>query len=147
MRRQEVIINILLILFSLGMIFWIIPAWTAEPQEFGLSGGTLPRLCCSVIGVLAAFQLISGFIKGIRADNGKGLTLEVCFHIVKWFAPMFCIIPLWNYCGFLAGSIAVIFVLLLMAGRRDFKLIVPIAVILPVVIMLVLRYGLQVPTP
>lgn len=147
MRRQEVIINVLLILFSLGMIFHIIPAWTAAPQEFGLSGGTLPTLCCSVIGILAAFQLFSGFVKGIRPDNGKGLTMEVMFHIIKWFAPMFCIIPLWYYFGFLPGSISVIFVLLLLAGRRDFKLIIPLAVIVPTALMLVLRYGLQVPTP
>lgn len=147
MRRQEVIINILLILFSLGMIFWIIPAWTADPQEFGLSGGTLPRLCCAVIGILAVFQLISGVIKGIRPDNGQGFTVAMAIHLVKWFVPMFCIIPLWYYCGFLPGSIAVILALLLIAGRRDFKLIVPLAVLLPVAIMLVLRYGLQVPTP
>lgn len=147
MRKQEVIINILLIIFSLGMIFYIIPAWTAEPTEFGIAGGTLPKLCCSVIGILAVFQLISGMIKGIRPDNGNGFNLEVLWHVIKWFVPMFAIIPLWWYCGFLVGSISVLLALLLIAGRRDFKVIIPLAVLLPVGIMLVLLYGLQVPTP
>ncbi len=147
MRRQEAVINVLLIIFSLGMIFWIIPAWTAAPQEYGLSGGTLPKLCCAGIAILAAFQLLTAFIKGIRPDDGNGITLEVLLHVGKYFLPMFCIIPLWNFCGFFIGSVVVILTLLLVAGRRDFKRIVPLAVLLPAVIMLLLRYGLQVPTP
>ena len=72
MRKQEFIINLLLIAFSLGMIFYIIPTWTADPQEYGLSGGSLPTLLCVVIALLAAMQIISGLIKGIRSDDGKG---------------------------------------------------------------------------
>lgn len=147
MRKQELIINLLLIVFSLGMIFYIIPTWTAEPQEYGLSGGSLPTLLCVVIALLAAMQIISGVIKGIRSDDGKGLTLEVVLHVFKYFVPMFCIIPLWRYCGFMIGSIIVLLALLLIAGRRDYVRIGLIAVLLPAGVTLVLLYGLQVPTP
>ncbi|MBR3881196.1 MAG: tripartite tricarboxylate transporter TctB family protein [Mailhella sp.] len=147
MRKQEIIINFFLLAFALGMIFWIIPAWTAEPTEYGLAGGTLPSLCCWSIATLATFQIISGVLKGIRENDGKGITWPVMLHMVKWFAPMFCIVPLWYYFGFLTGSIPVLFVLLLLGGRRDWKIIVPVAVGIPVLIMLALLYGLQVPTP
>lgn len=147
MRRQELLINVLLIAFSLIMIFGIIPAWTAPPVEYGLDGDILPTLCCFVIGSCAAFQIVSGVLKGIRPDNGQGINAELLLHALKYFLPMFAVIPLWYYCGFLAGCIPVLFVLLYMAGRRDYKLIIPLAAGIPVVIMLLMLYGLQVPLP
>lgn len=147
MRRQELLINVLLIAFSLIMIFGIIPAQTAPPVEYGLDGDILPTLCCSVIGILAGFQIVSGVLKGIRPDDGSGLTVELLLHALKWFLPLFSIIPLWYYFGFLAGSIPVLLALLLIAGRRDFKIIIPVAVGIPIAIMLIMLYGLQVPMP
>ena len=147
MRRQELIINIFLIAFSLFMSFWIIPAQTAAPTEYGLNGDVLPTLCCSIIGIVASFQIFSGMLKGLRPDDGNGLSVELLLHALKWFLPMFAIIPLWYYCGFITGSVSVLFALLLIAGRRDFKIIIPIAVGIPVAIMLLMLYGLQVPMP
>lgn len=147
MRKQEIVINMLLILFSAAMFFLVIPAWTGEPQEYGLSGGTLPKLCCAAIALLAALQIVSGILKGIRPNGGTGISREMLLHLLMYFGPMFCIIPLWKYCGFLAGSAAVLFLLFLAAGRRDWKRIVPLSVGIPLCIMLLLRYGLQVPTP
>ena len=147
MRKQEFVINILLIAVSLAMVFYIIPKWTADPQEYGLSGGSLPTLLCVVIGLLAALQIFSGLVKGLRPDDGKGLTLGVVLHVVKYFVPMFCIIPLWKYCGFMIGSIIVLLALLLIAGRRDYVRIAIIAALLPAGVTILLLYGLQVPTP
>ncbi len=147
MQRQDAVIDLILIAFSLVMIFYIIPTWTAAPEDYGISGGTLPMLCCSVIGVLAAFQLISGMIKGFRLGNGYGMNIGMVAHISKYFIPMFCIIPLWEYIGFWAGSAAILFSLLLITGRRNFILLIPISVILPAAIMIILRYVLHVPTP
>ena len=147
MRRQELLINVLLIAFSLIMIFGIIPAWTAPPVEYGLNGDILPTMCCSVIGIVAVFQIVSGVLKGIRPDDGKGINAELLIHALKWFLPMFAVIPLWYYCGFLAGCIPVLFVLLYLAGRRDYNVIIPLAAGIPVVIMFLMLYGLKVPLP
>ena len=57
------------------------------------------------------------------------------------------VIPLWYYCGFLAGCIPVLFVLLYLAGRRDYNVIIPLAAGIPVVIMFLMLYGLKVPLP
>lgn len=148
MRIQEFCINLLLACAGLLFIFVIIPQWT-EPgfDDVGLMAETLPSMCCWVIVGLSVLQIIEGLRLGLKKSDGKEISLEILVHMIKFFVPMFMIIPLWTYLGFFPGSIIVLATLLLVSGQRSAKVLLPICLLVPGVVYCLLWYGLNVPTP
>lgn len=146
MKRQEFILNCLLILGSLVAIFLIIPAWSPEGQGYGLSASTLPSFACAAIAVLALMQIFTGLKRGIKRGDPP-ISAEVVKHLVKYFGVMLLIFPAWKFLGFLAGSAFVLALLYVLAGNRSWKIVTAISVLLPLVSYGLLVYGLHVPTP
>lgn len=148
MRRQEFIVNLLLMAASLFCIAYVIPVWSPEPEDLGLAPATLPTLLCGLVFVLALLQAIKGWRLGIDwGARGVPISKGVVVHLIRYFAVMLCIFPAWSYLGFLGGSVVVLFLLYAVTGIRNKVVTGLICVGLPVVCYLLLQYGLRIPTP
>lgn len=147
MHVQQAVASVLLILFGLIMIFVIVPAQTAAPQPWGLSGRDLPILLSGIVVVFSVVELIFGLRKGLIKDGEAPMTANLFAHMCKYVAVLVSMIYAWSVVGFFPSSIIALALLMLIGGQRNYKYIIPISLILPGILYITMRFLLRVQVP
>lgn len=147
MRIQDMTVYIILMLFSLVMVFAVIPAWSPESSGYGLASSTVPTLMCWVVFVISLVQAVMLLRKGFAGQGAKPVTRDVIWHLFRYFGVMLLIFPAWHFLGFIAGGMVVLGLLYWITGVTNLRAVVAVCVLLPAVCYLVLWYGLHIPTP
>lgn len=147
MRFQELCVNVLLLAGSILMLLVIIPQWTPESDGYGLAASTVPNAMCSVIGLLALFQIIGILRKSLTESAPKPFNSATFLHLCKYFAAMCLIFPAWKLLGFVFGSMAVLALLYLITGIKNWLAVGVTCISLPLAAYALLWYGLHLPPP
>lgn len=146
MRKAEIITAALLLLLSLAMIFFIIPAQTEPGEEYGVPPSTLPTAAMVGVGGLSLILLISR-LRQKDDPTPNPLPKASWKHIGFFAAVLFGGLAAINWLTFIPGGILIIASLMLITGQRKPLVIGLISITTPCLIYVALWEGLRIPLP
>ncbi len=140
--------GIILGVFSLVLYFVIIPAEIASVKGIGVS----PRFLPEAVGLLLLFLSVALFINGYGKRNAEGQKVYQLSPlegklVIKTLVVIAAYIIVFELIGYIIPSILTLGLLMYMYGQRRKKLIVGIAVLLPVFIYFAFTKLLHMPLP
>lgn len=146
MRKAEIITSALLLLLSLAMIFFIVPAQTEPGEEFGVPPSTMPTAAMVVLGGLSLIHLIA---KLRQADDGTPNPIPAASwkHIGLFTGLLFAGLAAIKYLSFIPGGILIIASMMLITGQRKPLIVGLTSIIAPCLIYVALWHGLRIPLP
>lgn len=134
--------------FSLLLYFVIIPTEVVDSQQFGVSPRFLPQLVALSLLFLAICLFVSGYRKR-NQENQKIYTINPTE--LKLIAKTLILFALYilalDFLGYMIPTIVVLGIFMYMYGQRRIKLLIAIALGLPVVIYFFFTKALQMVLP
>jgi hypothetical protein len=148
MKKADLISSIFLLAVGLAFIFVIIPMQTAEGEEYGMSPSVVPTASMIIITGLAFVLLLQSiFSKRKGKDETVPFELRNWANIGLYSGLLFLCLGAIKYLGFiLGGTFSIAAFMITMGGRNPFRVFL-VSVPPPVIVYLVLRYGLRIPLP
>ncbi len=130
---QDEIISCLLCLFGILLYFGVNPKYVADTSIFMVSPRLVPNICAILLIVLSIPLFISGWRKrklGIAKTvefDKKGVVLSIVtvLAMICYYFVVFII-------GYIPTTIVLITGLMILLGQRNWKLIVPCAILIPI---------------
>ncbi|MCX8026920.1 MAG: tripartite tricarboxylate transporter TctB family protein [Thermodesulfovibrionales bacterium] len=148
MLQKDVILYGGLLVVSLLLVFWLIPAFCPPHPGYGMPPSLLPTVVVAIIMVISAVNLIltlkNKTFKEKTHEEGK----KVFFlNLLKFVIPSFLLMPAMQYIDFIPAGLLFMFVIQFFAGQRNYitMTIVSVSVVVPVYFLL--RYVVSVPLP
>lgn len=148
MRRADIVGGVIMLVFSISMIFVIIPAETMQGQWTGLSPYFYPMLMSGGIGVFAIGLLAQTTLRpNYYTDQAVPLTAIQFGMFLIIAAIVFAgVLAIDNFGIWIGGAFTIAAVMLFM-GERNPLIIVPTALIPIAVVYLIVTYLLRSPLP
>ena len=127
------IIGLVLLVFSLALLFWIIP-YGVEQMGGDVGPGMDPTAMPKYTGLLLGFLAILVMAARIPGQEKRVRLFPVRTIItIAFFVAYMVLTPL---IGYLPASLVVLPVYLVFFGARDWKVIIPLSIGLPVLLYL-----------
>ncbi|MDO8876343.1 MAG: tripartite tricarboxylate transporter TctB family protein [Pseudolabrys sp.] len=148
MRRADIIGGVIMLIFSISMIFVIIPAETMKGQWTGLSPYFYPTVMSGGIGVFAIGLLAQAALRPrYYADQAVPLTmLQFGMFLIVTAIVFAGVLAIDNFGVWIGGAFTIAAIMLFM-GERKPLIIVPTALAPIAVVYLVVTYVLRSPLP
>ncbi len=149
MRKTDFIVALMLIGFSIAMIFFIIPAWCPEAGEFGAPSDVLPITAMAVTGILSLLLLLKNLPGTWKKEDEDPAPINrgSWIHLAKYAGLFACGTLVFSFLGYIAGGIVTIAAGMVVCGERRPALISAVAVAGPLIMYAALWYGLSMPLP
>jgi hypothetical protein len=161
--QRETVIYVCCVLASLGLMFWIVPAYSPPHPGYGASPALVPEVVAGIILVVSLAALARSVMARWRAiplpadesaypEEGKSegfsqLGRIKVWHLIAIVAPCVLLIPAMDWVGYVPASIVFMLVIQYIVGRRDIVRPVILAVAVVLVLYAAMRYGFSVPLP
>lgn len=148
MRRADIVGGVIMLVFSISMIFVIIPAETMQGKWTGLSPYFYPTLMSGGIGVFAIGLLAQAAMRpNYYTDQAVPLTALQFGMFLIVTAIVFAGVLAIDKFGVWIGGATTIAAVMLFMGERKPLIILPTALVPIVVVYLVVTYVLRSPLP
>jgi putative tricarboxylic transport membrane protein len=138
----------ILLLFSLLMLFLIIPAQIRNVQSIGVTPRFMPQLLTVLLAILSILLAVDGYRKRELPDQKE---YEIDPVNLKLFAITFVVmiinVLLVNTLGYLISTALTLLALMLVYGQRNLKYMIPVALLVPFAIQQFLTRLLYVRLP
>ena len=149
MNRADLIGGLMIMGFSLLLIFWIIPTQTASGNYFGLSPVVFPIILSAGFG-LCGLGLTLQALRRLKAE-GFGKELPVSASNIFFFLLIIGLVLgsviLMDFFGLIYGAPVMIAGLMLILGERSWLTILLTSTVPVAVVYLVVTYVLRAPLP
>lgn len=149
LRRVDIASGVAFCVFSLLLLFWIIPSQTESGQWHGLAPSFIPMLIAGGIGLSAVGLLVQALMsRGAEAEEeplpiGKRELGMTAISIGIIFAGLL----ITSYVGMWLGGPLTIAALMIFMGQRRWTIVLPTSVLPVAVVYVVATYVLRTPLP
>lgn len=148
MRRADIVGGVMMLIFSISMIFVIIPAETMPGRWTGLSPYFYPILMSGGIGVFAIGLLAQATMRpNYYTDQAVPLTARQFGMFLIVAAIVFAGVLAIDNFGIWIGGVLTITAVMWFMGERNPLIIAPTALVPIIVVYLIVTYVLRSPLP
>lgn len=150
MQKANFISGVILSAFSLWMLVYAIPVHTGEGFDYGLSPAGLPKVMAVAILVLALIQTFTHIplkSKRPKEKDPDGFDSSHGTFLLKIGVLFTLTLVSMNLAGFLTASIFFMLVFQYLCGQRNYLLLIPLAVFVPLTLKYAFWYGMGILLP
>ena len=134
-------------LFSLALLFYLIPANMPPHPGFGVSAALMPNIAASIMLGLALMNLIRPSKKTAPAQDQEKSFGGILFHLTKFLVPCALVVPGMSLAGFFPAGLVFMSAIQLLCGQRNHVRNVLVSILTVGIMYMIMRYGFRVPLP
>jgi hypothetical protein len=146
-RKSNIISASLLIVFSLVMIFQLIPEYCSDGFGSGVPPATLPYVLCWTILICSVLLLVLNLVAAAKAGDVAPISAQGWLSLFSMAALLFFSLILMLLLGYMAGGACIIALFLVFLRTKPSVPFVLTALAVPLCLYLGLTYGLGAPMP
>lgn len=145
--KRDIISYGFVLLFSLALLIYVIPAFSPEYPGYGVPATLVPNIASGAMLCLALIGLAKTFFKSRRVSQGETISFTIRWlHLAVFFLPCLLLMPAMHL-GFIPSGIAFLLLLQWICGQRSWISLALVSVLPVVLVYVIMRYGLGVPMP
>lgn len=134
-----------------GILFWILIPYQVDYQQeaFGITSRFFPTTTAILTIGASLYLIVQTFHSGLTktTETAPGFTLAEVFRLAPFVLIIIAYVCLLPFIGFVATSIATLFILLYWSGSRNILLNTIISGTVPIVLYLFFHKVMEVPLP
>ncbi|WP_024334769.1 tripartite tricarboxylate transporter TctB family protein [Desulfotignum balticum] len=151
--RQDFFTGTALFIFSLVLIFYLIPAYVGSSTHTEMSPRFFPKLAAVLLAVLS-FMLTAVSVRGFLAKKGSGTPKDPVTPRIRPDIKSGPVLSVgivaayflgFEYLSFLAATPVAVALFMLTFGQRKPVRIIGISLVLTAIVYILFTYGLKVP--
>lgn len=146
--RVTQVASIAFVLFAALLYFVINPRWVPDNRLFGVSPRTVPNLCAFAFAALGIALFLETLGKKAKADPS---IIELSPRGIRMMVISFASVIAWAVCVKTTHYIPTVAVLLcvdmLALGQRNWKIIILVMILFPLIFWALFTYGFKMQLP
>ncbi|MDL2307298.1 tripartite tricarboxylate transporter TctB family protein [Desulfovibrio sp. OttesenSCG-928-C06] len=152
MLNTESIASAAIMLLSVLLLVWVIPAHTPPYQGYGVSPALIPNVSAAIMLALSFLGLLRSAL-GKRAGKASGEKIDPVsllsrfIHISKFMLPSFLLFPAIGEFGFFPAGIVFMLLIQFICGQRNWLKNALVSVLVVAGLYAAMRYGFSIAMP
>lgn len=140
--------SVAFVVFAALLYFVINPKWVPDNRMFGVSPRTVPNLCAFAFAALGIALFLETLGKKAKADQSM---IELSPRGIRMMVISFASVLAWAICvkttHYIPTVAALLGIDMLVLGQRNWKVIVPVMILFPLIFWALFTYGFKMQLP